>query len=58
MRATSATVMVIFPKVLFRKLLGHSFAKVSSQQLRGTLTTALEGYPTVEDFTDMDQGKC
>ena len=40
MRATSATVMLIFSKVLFRKLLDHSYVKVSSQQLRGTLTTA------------------
>ena len=39
-RATSATVMLIFSKVLFRKLLDHSYVKVYSQQLRGTLTTA------------------
>ena len=39
MTATSATVMVIFSKVLFRKLLDHSCVKLSSQQLRGTLTT-------------------
>ena len=37
MRATSATVVVIFSKVLFRKLLCY---KVSSQQLKGTLETA------------------
>ena len=40
MRVTSATVAVIFSEVLFRKLLDHSYFKVSSQQLRGTLTTA------------------
>ena len=39
MRVTSATAIVIFSKVLFRKLLDHSFVKVSSQQLGGTLTT-------------------
>ena len=39
MRATSATVMVTFSKVLFRKLLDHSYVKVSSQQLGDTLTT-------------------
>ena len=38
-RATSATVMVIFWKMPFRKLLYHSYVKVSSQQLRDTLTT-------------------
>ena len=38
-RATSATVMVIFSKVPFRKLLYHSYVKVSSQQLRDTSTT-------------------
>ena len=37
MRASSATVVVIFSKVLFRKLLCY---KVSSQQLKGTLETA------------------
>ena len=40
MRVISATVMVIFSKVLFRKLLDHSYVKVSSLQLRGILTTA------------------
>ena len=40
-RATSATAMVIFSKVLFRKLLDHSYVKVSSQQLGSTLTTEL-----------------
>ena len=39
MRATSATAMVIFSKVLFRKLLDHSYVKVFSQQLGGTSTT-------------------
>ena len=39
MRATSATAMVIFWKVVFQKLLDHSYVKVSSQQLGGTLTT-------------------
>ena len=38
-RATSATVIVIFSKVPFRKLLYHSYVKVSSQQLRDTSTT-------------------
>ena len=58
MRATSTTVMVTFLKVLFRKLPYHSYVKVSSQQLRDALTTAFEGYPTVEDFIDMDQDTC
>ena len=31
MRATSATAMVIFWKVVFQKLLDHSYVKVSSQ---------------------------
>ena len=38
-RATSATVMVIFSKEPFQKLLYHSYVTVSSQQLRDTLTT-------------------
>ena len=40
MRVTyaTATAMVIFSKVMFRKLLDHSYVKVSSQQLEGTLT--------------------
>ena len=38
-RATSATVMVIFSKMPFRKLLYHSYVKVSSQQLPDTLRT-------------------
>ena len=42
MRATSATAMVIFSRVLFRKLLDHNYIKVSSQQLRGTLTDILK----------------
>ena len=33
MRVTSVAVMVILLKVLFRKLLDHSYVKVSSQQL-------------------------
>ena len=40
MRATSSTVVVLFSKVLFQKLLDHSYVKASSQQLRGTLTAA------------------
>ena len=40
MRATSATVMVIFSKVPFHKLFDHSYLKDSSQQLQDTLTTA------------------
>ena len=57
-RATSTTIMVTFWKVLFRKLPYHSYVKVSSEQLRDALTTALEGHPTVEDFIDMDQDMC
>ena len=38
-RATSATAMIIFSKVLFRKLLDHSYVKLSFQQLGGILTT-------------------
>ena len=30
--------------------------KLLSQQLRGTLTTAIERQISVEDFTDVDQG--
>ena len=45
MRVTSATVMIIFLKMLFRKLLDHNYVKVSSQQLRGTLTTAFRKRP-------------
>ena len=32
--------------------------KVVPQQLQGTLTTAFERHPTIEDFTDMDQHRC
>ena len=42
MRATSATVRVIFSKMAFQKLLGYDYVKVSSQQLRGTLKTAFQ----------------
>ena len=45
MRATSATVMVIFSKEPFRKLLDHNYAKVFSQQLRGTLIAAFQKTP-------------
>ena len=38
-RPTSATVMVIFSKVLLQTLLYHSYVKVSSQELQDTLTT-------------------
>ena len=41
MRRTSTSVMIIFPKVLFRKLLDHGYVQVSSQQLRGTLKDTL-----------------
>ena len=51
MRATSTTVIVILSKVLLRKLLYHSYVKVSQQQY-------FEGHPTVEDFMDMDQDTC
>ena len=37
-RATSATVMVIFSKVLLRKLLYHSYVKVSFRELLDTLS--------------------
>ena len=47
--------MVLFSKVLFQKLLNHSYIKVSSQQLRGT---HFEGHPRVEEFMDMDQDTC
>ena len=32
--------------------------KVLSQHLRGTLTTAFERLPAVEDFTEMDHHTC
>ena len=41
MRRTSTSVMIIFPKVPFRKLLDHGYVQVSSQQLRGTLKDTL-----------------
>ena len=40
MRATSATVLLIFSEVSFRNFSDHNYVKASSQQLRGTLTTA------------------
>ena len=43
---------------LFRKYLVTVMFLVLSQQLQGTLTTALERHFTIEDFTDMDQHKC
>ena len=43
MKATSATAMVIFSKVLFRKLLDHSYVKVFYQQ-------SFEGHPTVKEL--------
>ena len=57
MKTISDTLMVIISKVLFWKLLDFSYIQ-SSQQLRGTLTTAFQIYFTVEDFTDMDQHTC
>ena len=39
MRANSATVLVFFSKELFQRFPDHNYVKVSSQQLRGTLTT-------------------
>ena len=33
-------------------------SKVLSQQLRGTLATALERHLTIEDFADMDLCRC
>ena len=54
MRATSATAMVIFSRVLFRKLLDHNYVKVSSQQLGGTLTTEFWRTPDGWRFMDMD----
>ena len=40
MKATSATVFVIFLKLPFQKFGDHNRVKVSSQQLLGTLTTS------------------
>ena len=56
MRATSDTVMVVFSKVLLRKLLDHSYVEVSYQQLHWQ--QHFEEHPVVEDFMDMDKGKC
>ena len=53
-RATSATAMVIFSKVLFQKLIDHSYVKVSSQKLGGTSTTEFWRTPYGWRFTDMD----
>ena len=50
--------MVIISKVLFRNYLISAMFKVLSQQLQGTLTTAVEIYFTVEDFKDVDQHRC
>ena len=58
MRATSATVLGIFSKVLFQKLLYHSYVEVYSQQLQDTLTTVFWRTPAIEDFMDMDQDTC
>ena len=54
-RATSATAMVIFSKVLFRKLLDHSYVKVFSQQLGGTSTTEFWSTPYSWRFMYMDK---
>ena len=56
MKTTSVAVIVFFfPKVSF---LDHylitAMFRVLYQQLRGTLTAALEGHLTIEDFMDMD----
>ena len=40
MRATFATVLVIFLKVSFQKFPYQNYVEVSSRQLRGTLETA------------------
>ena len=42
-----------FSKASFRTYLITAMFKVLSQQLRGTLITACERYPTIEDITDM-----
>ena len=47
MKATSATVLVIFSKKPFRKLLNHNYVKVSSLQLKGTLKTVFYKTPCI-----------
>ena len=56
MRATSGIVMVVFSKVLFRKLLDHSYVEVSYQHLHWQ--QHFEGHTTIEDFMDMNQDTC
>ena len=41
MRATSATVLVIFSKVPFRKFSDHNQVNVSSQQLRNNIDNSI-----------------
>ena len=53
MTATSATVMVIFSKMLFRKLLDQSHVKFLLNNYEAHLQ-----HPAVEDFMDMGRDTC
>ena len=58
MRATSATVLVIFLKVPFQKFLDHNQVNVFSQDLRNNIDNSILKDILLEDFTDMDQDTC
>ena len=56
MRATSATVMVIFPKVPFWKLLDHNYIQSSFSTFARYIDSGiLKDTLQLKDFTDMDQ---
>ena len=56
MRATSATVMVIFPKVLFWKLLDLNYIQSSFSTFARYIDSGiLKDTLQLKDFTDMDQ---
>ena len=58
MKTTSVVGIVFFSESVIPWFLDHylitAMFRVLYQQLRGTLTAALEGHLTIEDFMDMD----
>ena len=60
MKTTSFAVVIIFYGKFHSKskYLITAMFKVSSQQLRGTLTTTFERHVTLEAFTDMNRYRC
>ena len=61
MRATSATVMIIFLKVPFWISLYHNYIQSSTKVLNNCEVhwrQHFERHPAVDDFTDMHQGTC